>query len=164
MMTLSGFHTWALGPNSFSKMPNVGGPQTSCVSSLSTFVQMLSPGDTFADCECLASIFSVKVRACFTYRKSCFKSTTWGMDAFLLNPKVEPRMSKRHKHWRFQISLHPSVEVSKHWESMYIEPDSTTGLLTYSFISVSSSIRYHEADLKNSSRHWVLVPICYTHF
>ena len=58
--------TCALGPNSRWKMPKAGGPHTSWVSSLSTFVQMLSPGCTADLPECLARIFSVKVKACCT--------------------------------------------------------------------------------------------------
>lgn len=65
-MTRSLSHTLAVGPNSRSKMPNVPGPHTSCVISLSTRVQMFSPGRTTADCAWLANIFSVSVMACFT--------------------------------------------------------------------------------------------------
>lgn len=46
MITASGSHTRADSPNSFWKMPKVPGPHTSCVMSLSTFVQTLSPGLT----------------------------------------------------------------------------------------------------------------------
>jgi hypothetical protein len=58
--------TCALGPNSFWKMPKVPGPHTSCVISLSTLVQMLSPGATDALSLWLARIFSVMVMARLT--------------------------------------------------------------------------------------------------
>jgi len=49
-------------------MPKVPGPQTSCVSSLSTLVQMLAPGCSLVLSECFARIFSVRVIACLTCR------------------------------------------------------------------------------------------------
>jgi hypothetical protein len=49
-------------------MPNVPGPQTSCVMSLSTLVQMFCPGTTDVLLLCFARIFSVMVKAFFTCR------------------------------------------------------------------------------------------------
>ena len=59
-------HTCAFSPNSRWKMPNVPGPHTSCVMSLSTLVQMFCPGATCVLSLCLARIFSVMVIAFFT--------------------------------------------------------------------------------------------------
>ena len=67
MTTRSGSHTFAFSPNSFWKMPNVPGPHTSCVISLSTVVQMLSPGRTEAASVWLARIFSVSVMGRVTW-------------------------------------------------------------------------------------------------
>ena len=76
MITASGSHTLADSPNSFWKMPKVPGPHTSCVISLSTLVQTLSPGRTERAAEevleeasesmWLERIFSVMVMARLT--------------------------------------------------------------------------------------------------
>ncbi len=68
----SKLRTLALGPNSFWKMPNVPGPHTSCVMSLSTDVQMLSPGLTPPRLpDLFARIFSVIVSARLTCGSAC---------------------------------------------------------------------------------------------
>jgi hypothetical protein len=61
--------TLAFSPNSFWKMPNVPGPHTSCVMSLSQSVQVLSPGRTEDLPDFLARIFSVMVIACLTCKR-----------------------------------------------------------------------------------------------
>ena len=58
--------TCAFSPNSLWKMPKVPGPQTSCVMSLSTFVQIFWPGTTLMLSLCFARIFSVMVIGLFT--------------------------------------------------------------------------------------------------
>ena len=60
--------TSASSPNSLLNMPNVPGPQTSCVMSLSTRVQMFCPGTTVPLSLCFARIFSVIVIDFFTYK------------------------------------------------------------------------------------------------
>ena len=79
MITASGSHTRADSPNSFWKIPNVPGPHTSCVISLSTLVHTLSPGRTeraadeveeeASESMWLERIFSVIVMARLTF---CF--------------------------------------------------------------------------------------------
>ncbi len=68
------YSTCAFSPNSLWKMPNVPGPQTSCVISLSTLVQMFWPGTTLVLSLCLAKIFSVMVIGLFT----CTQADTLG--------------------------------------------------------------------------------------
>lgn len=104
----AGATTSASMPNSRWKMPKVPGPHTSCVSSLSTSVQMLSPGRTCPLPECRARIFSVIVIGCFTcataahalrvsLRCAASSSNFAEAVAVLPRPQVDPPHNKRQR-------------------------------------------------------------------
>lgn len=69
-------------------MPKVPGPQTSCVSSLSTLVQMLAPGCSLVLSECFARIFSVRVIACLTCRTAAAMKRPVNISGRVQQPKA----------------------------------------------------------------------------